>query len=448
MKKIFASCFILLSTFSLFSLNKEKVYNNIDKNTHLTELMVDEDYIKRQKALKEKKRQERESASELYDGVLDVKYHLESYWVLESRYLKVELFGKTGTFNIHRKGVNGNLHTLFAIPDLSSSTGFLFKYGGEVFRLNHSNRVQRELRRLEHGAQLVYTIDNSVRFIIDFSLLSSIKNAPEDVVQIRLFTVSMSQMDYNVDYKGIFDTMLGEVSSVHFKTASELKIRNENILTGEQLKKERAVLVSDGKASFQFVLDGECVSPVKDVIFANTSELYRQNWDVLLRKGRGFSNIRGYDDSALMVEWAGFTIPAQGLHERVFYIASAGYEESPRGLEVAAGRFFYPWDESQLAEDDKSQNENNQGLTVGDVPSLASKTKDDALDKKSMESKDKRTDVEFIVKNIRDYQLDPVYIQDLIDRIDALQSEKKVDRKKVAQLNAELDAILERLRQQ
>ena len=85
---------------------------------------------------------------------------------------------------------------------------------------------------------------------------------------------------------------------------------------------------------------------------------------------------------------------------------------------------------------------------MGDVPSLASKTKDDASDKKSMESKDKRTDVEFIVKNIRDYQLDPVYIQDLIDRIDALQSEKKVDRKKVAQLNAELDAILERLRQQ
>ena len=56
--------------------------------------------------------------------------------------------------------------------------------------------------------------------------------------------------------------------------------------------------------------------------------------------------------------------------------------------------------------------------------------------------------MDFIIPPIKDYQLDPGYIQDLIDRIDALQSSEHVDQKTISHLNAELDAILEKLRRQ
>ena len=67
---------------------------------------------------------------------------------------------------------------------------------------------------------------------------------------------------------------------------------------------------------------------------------------------------------------------------------------------------------------------------------------------KQTENPVRRTDVEFIVPPIKDYQLDPEYIQQLIDKIDALQSSKEVNKTEIMRLNAELDAILEKLRRQ
>ena len=73
---------------------------------------------------------------------------------------------------------------------------------------------------------------------------------------------------------------------------------------------------------------------------------------------------------------------------------------------------------------------------------------DSAKEVVKKENADKRTNVEFIVPPIRDYQLDPEYIQQLIDKIDSLQSSKDVNKKEIMRLNAELDAILEKLRRQ
>ena len=59
-----------------------------------------------------------------------------------------------------------------------------------------------------------------------------------------------------------------------------------------------------------------------------------------------------------------------------------------------------------------------------------------------------KPDFEFIVPPVSDAQLDPEYVQDLIDRINSLQSDPDlVDHEEVSRLNAELDAILLKLRQ-
>ena len=59
----------------------------------------------------------------------------------------------------------------------------------------------------------------------------------------------------------------------------------------------------------------------------------------------------------------------------------------------------------------------------------------------------RKTDVDFIVQNVTEKQLDFEYIQNLINRIDALEStDADIDRNELRQLNSELDAILAALR--
>ena len=60
----------------------------------------------------------------------------------------------------------------------------------------------------------------------------------------------------------------------------------------------------------------------------------------------------------------------------------------------------------------------------------------------------KKPEVDFIIPPVDDYQLNPEYIQNLINRINSLQSNPEfVDRNEIKQLNAELDAIMKKIRQ-
>ncbi|MBQ3825396.1 MAG: hypothetical protein II811_04605, partial [Spirochaetaceae bacterium] len=51
------------------------------------------------------------------------------------------------------------------------------------------------------------------------------------------------------------------------------------------------------------------------------------------------------------------------------------------------------------------------------------------------------------VREVSDWQLDPVYIQSLLDRISELQADGSVDKNEIRQLSEELDAIYSKLRQ-
>lgn len=357
----------------------------------------------------------------LHDGYLNVDYQVEPYCVLSRDFLKIECFGKSGTFNIYCAASDKKEKPLLSTADLSSSTGFLVKMDETLYNLNKDRRVLRELRKLDDSVQLVYTIEEDVRLIVDMSLASSQNNLKFDIIKISAYIINISGKNHTVGFKGIFDTACGEVSSVHFTTDSGIKIRNETCFSARDLQKERTVSSSDSDVSYQFVLDGIKVSPVESVILANIDELYRMKWDAVIRKGRGFTNNKAYDNSGIMIKWPDFELKADSKVENTFYIACANNGEVPQGL--------YYVDKVLL----DAPVENNEEKPAED-------NKNDNLDK--------RTDVEFIIPPIKDYQLDPGYIQDLIDRIDALQSSENVDQKTVTRLNAELDAILEKLRRQ
>lgn len=430
MKRMTGAVLLSLAVLSAYSIDDKKLKENIGQSRHLTELMVDEEYAKRQKALAEERRAKIEQETERTDEILGIKYHLEPYHVLSAGSLKLEFFGKTGTFNIFSISPSKKETPLLSESDLFSSSGFLVKLDGEVFDCMRSNRVKKELRRLDKGAQLLFRLDKRVRIVVDFSILQSKKDAPEDIVKIVVYSINEDRFEHYVDVRALFDTVCGETSSVHFITDLNSRIRNETRFSQENMHKERSIVSSNGYTSFQFVLDGISVSPVQSVTMGNIDELHRMDWDTGFRKGRGFSNIRGYDDSGIMIDWPDDVIAPGQKTSSVFYIAAATNEEDPRGLYFA--------DNLPPPEENPKENDGESSEALGDA-------------KKSENSAgkaEKRATVEFIVPPIKDYQLDPEYIQQLIDKIDSLQSSKNVNKNEVMRLNAELDAILEKLRRQ
>ena len=378
------------------------------------ELSADEAYARRQRALVEERRRKKEFETEKLDDALGVKYHTENYYVLAGEFLKIEFFGKSGTFGISCISKNKKEIPLLSSADLFSNTAFFLRVDGVIQPLVNSNVVKKELRRLQDGAQLVYRLENRLRLVLDFSFVASTEGEKADIIKVRAIALNEGKASHELEVRGIFDTVCGETSSVHFTTENNTRIRNETRFLKSDMQRERTVVSSNGIVSYQFVLDGLDVTPVSSVTFASISDLHRMDWDSGFRKGRGFTNIRAYDDSGLMIAWPSFPLNVNDSHEIVFYIAVADEEKSPRGL-YYIDKILYPEHEKQQ--------------TV-----------------ESQEIQQKRTGVEFIVPPIKDYQLDPDYIQRLIDKIDSLQSSKDVNRKELMRLNAELDAILEKLR--
>ena len=421
MKRIIEAALLSLAVFSAYSIDDAKLKENINQSRHLSELMVDEEYARRQKAIAEEKRAQREIETERTDEILGIKYHLETYHVLPGKALKLEFFGKPGTFNVFSLSPSRKETPLLSTADLFSSSSFLVRLDNDVFDCAKSNRVRKELRRLANGAQLVYRLDKRVRVVVDFSLLASKKDEPEDIVKVVVYSINEDRFEHFVDVRGIFDTICGETSSVHFTTDNNVRVRNETRFVSDGIHRERTIVSSNGYTSFQFVLDGLEISPIEAVTLGNIDELHRMSWDTGFRKGRGFSNIRGYDDSGIMIDWPGDVVPPGQVHKSVFYIATATNEEYPRGIAFVDGLI---------------------------APKEEEVKEDSAKEVVQKENADKRTNVEFIVPPIRDYQLDPEYIQQLIDKIDSLQSSKDVNKKEIMRLNAELDAILEKLRRQ
>ena len=444
---------VLTALFSAFGVEDEKYKENLKNSQYLSELGMNEEYIQKQRELKEEKRKQQECSNEKTDKYLGIKYWNENYYELNGKFLRIEFFGKTGTFNIYckipkhpenkRKAAYSEIDSeffrydtlseiakmpekdlkevaLFSEADNSLSTGFLVKLDDEIYRLNSTNRVSKELRRTVDGAQLVYSIDHKIRLVIDFSLMSSkgqknteedsgekevspqnVQNEKnvktqneiavpttnplenknigfgevisskttetqqkaedktessstenkesvetakktqetpiEDIVKIKMYTINIDKKRHDVAIKGIFDTIFGEGSSVHFSTDFGTKIRNETQFSALKMEKERTILLDDDDTSFQFVLNGEGIAPVQSVILANTDHLYKMNWTPIIRSGRGFTNIRGYDDSGIMIDWPSFTPLPEIPSEHTFFIAAATNDESPKGLYYVDG---------------------------------------------------------------------------------------------------------------
>lgn len=366
---------------------------------------------------KEAKQAARDKRREKVDKILGITYVPEKNYEIKRGNLKLDFRSDTGTFNVFAISENKSETALFSNFDNSKSTFFMADIDGKSYRLNQDAGVSKQLRRLENSMQLAFNIEKKMQVVVDFSLVSSTAGLNEDMVMFTIYSSNLSKKNVNYSLKAVFDTVLGEGTDYHFISTSGIKITGEKQF--DNIKNERAFISTNGKTSLQILLDGKNITRPKYVSFANKNALISGPWIPVITSGKSFNSVLSYNNSAVAINWEEQILKPEETSVCIFYIACGIDNQMPDGFSYV---------------DPVEQNEEKDMFTVESVT--------------PPEMEIKKPEVEFIVPPIDDSQLDPVYIQNLINKINSLQSDPKyVDRNQIRQLNSELDAIMEKIRQ-
>lgn len=380
-----------------------------------------------------------------YSG--DVYIPVKEYSLRQERY-SVEFDSDHGTFNVFYTDKKGNKTSLLSELENSSSTSFYLRMGKTVYCLNKNSIVEKELWKTASGARLIYNIKNKARVAVDFSFVplkdietvfksrnNSENEAMEEpvpqvydenedfedfeevlpaVIKVSVFVTNLSGKKGDFAVKAVLDTVLGEGTDSHFVTGNSLIFNSEHQF--ENMLKERSLIVSNSKVSGEFVFEGKNVSSPETVSVANISYLNSSRWNFVAENGRSFTSLSAYNNSGIAVTWPQKKLLKEETYSVKFFMGIAG-----QGRKCETVKYV-----------DFGENE-------PEVPVVKPETSD--------VQKSKKNDVDFIVKNVTEKQLDFEYIQNLINRIDALETTgDDIDRNELRQLNAELDAILAALR--
>lgn len=344
----------------------------------------------------------------LTDEYLGIVYLPEHNVTLESGRLRVVLRGNTGTFNIYAVDAQGKRTAIFSTVDDSSTTFFSVLVGKREYRLNKAASIETQVRQTDAGGQIAYTLKKQFQSVLDFSLLSSERGGEADVVRLTLYVTNLAKNRQTLAVRAVLDTVLGENQSYHFETASHERIYGEKQFSA--LSGERFFYSGNGNTTAQVLVEGKTMQSPQMITFAHRDSLSSGAFFPVVRGEKSFTNIMTYSNSAAGINWPYFSVnPGETAH-LTFYIAVGTGGVAPKGLQFVD------------ALEDNAQ-----------IVAAVS---------------DERRDVDAAVSEVSDDKLDFVYIQNLIDRINALNDDpKQVDRAEVRRLDAELDAILARIRQ-
>lgn len=397
------------------------------------------------------KKQEKNNEITKIDPYLgDVYIPVKKYSLFFENY-SIECNSDRGTFNFYSSQKKRKKTPVLSNYEDSISSSFFLKIGKTVYCLNKDSAVQKELWKTANGARLVYTISNRAHVAIDFSFEPEetvkkvfaleqndekiameqdenlLKTEEEEeasgedvlpgVIKIRAYVTNLSEKKANFALKAVLDTSVGEGADFHFLTENGLSFNSEHQF--ENMLKERALCVSDSKTSAEFVFEGKNISSPEVVTVANISYLNSPRWIMVSENGRSFNSLNAYNNSGISVVWPQKTLQKEETYSIQFF---AGISCNGRKCDTLKYVDF---------------------AGIGGTKKLEKSEAAASFDV----SGSRKTDVDFIVQNVTEKQLDFEYIQNLINRIDALEStDADIDRNELRQLNSELDAILAALR--
>ncbi len=354
--------------------------------------------------------------------------------------LCIDVREKSGTFGIYVKDMDGNLIPIISDFDEYSSTFFGLEINKAFYKLNTAGGIKSTVTTTDNKAVFEYKIDNVASVIISMTCISSESDVPADTIRFDMKVTNTGKKQQIMGLRSVFDTVLGENTGIHFSTDQKKKINTEMILS--PINNEKWISCTDGKNTAVFIIGGNRVERPDVVCLANKDVLGQLIWDPSIVAGRSFSSVISYNNSAIGFSWRLVRLMPFKSFSKRFYIVIGTNNQQPRTAsflfnDIQKSNIETPSVSSQQ-EKIISESENRQKKTI----------EQPAQQEQKINRKSKINDAEFDVNSITSEQLDPVYVQNLIDKINSLETEdESINREELLKLNTELDAILKKLRQ-
>lgn len=400
--------------------------------------------------------------------------------------MKYLMKGTVGSFQMYALGSNGSQTPLLAGYDEFTSSFMSLLVGKKEYKLTNNIGIVIGARKNELGAQLVYIVPEVARVFVKFEKVDGGKDVKSEIIKVTSVVYNKGKTTQNYALKSVLDTVLGEQFGPHYSSADELAINNERQY--RRFDKMKWLTSRNSRVGMQFLFYGADITPPEVVSISNKDFLALRDWVPSITVSRTFDSVLSYQNSAVCINWPSAVIePGESVSYSYYMAVSTDGEacdgekfvenltkklkggnleekysvkEFEDGIIAASelyakGRYTEAHEiVMKMWENPDNRNERLASLICMIEQKLGIETDKEILDYKNgklvSEKKVSVAKPEFTVdsKNISKAQLDYGYVQALLDRISELEKSDEVDRNEIYKLNAELDAILEKLRKQ
>ena len=380
---------------------------------------------------------------------------------MNERYGKVQIKVKPGIGSYTIAAINEREK---GVPVLSTSNEYIantfyLKTSKKIYNLLTDGSVKSSARKTADGLVIEYDVPSVAQVSAYFTFLSSEKSKENDMVKVTLSVKNTGARNDDFSLKAILDTVLGESGSYHFYNHEDIPVKNEVLY--RTLQNQKWFVSKNLNASMQLFFTGaDCTVPDL-VALANYSTLEKNTWEPDMLNYRVFDTVLSYNNSAVCAIWKPMKLATGDTGRVVFYLALAANGMPATGEKYIYGKNFKePPAEEKASGKKKSASAleiitpyspvpDDELISEPEVTEVAEVTENPAEEEASeIRNAEDIPPVDFYIQNMKKEQLSPEYIQDLLDRIAALEEDSpSYNRQELLRLNAELDAILTYLRQ-
>lgn len=338
----------------------------------------------------------------------------------DDRPLKAAVFSKglvhmearanTGVLKLHAIRADGSRVPVISDYDDFSGSYFLLKAGRTVYKLNVFGGFYPKVKNIDGGIQIDCPAPNVADVEQTFVAMKSSEGAADvDLIRAEIKVTNKKSRSETFALKAVFDTSLEERAGGVISTARVPSVRGDRQFFS--MEDDKWIRTSCNDAAVEFVTAGADTSPVDAATVTNSEIASLPLWTPVVSSARSFSTALTYDNSALAFNWRPVKMAQGESASFVFYIALGADGGEPQGEAFLENFGSEP-----------------------SAPKIESEPE-------AEEAKPDGPDVPFVVAE-KD-RLDLLYIQRLIDRINALEDDgSNTNREELLDLNGELDAIL------
>ena len=368
--------------------------------------------------------------------------------------IKLYLNGKLGTYNISVLDDKAVAYNVLETYDECTSSFFSLLIGTKEYKLSDKTGISVAARSTENGGQLLYSVQKLANVIVDFSCIKSDPQKPEDIVQVTVSVQNITKRLEAYGIKAVLDTVLGERFSAHFYDKEKLINYELQVKNFDDLK---SISSRNSKAAMEVLFACADASLPEVFSLANKDVFTLPGWIPSCGDGKPFDSVFSYNNSAVGLNWSPVKVNPEESFSVKFYIALSTDGRPSPGEEFVK---LYEKKQEELKEaerleqeskaDDDVQSKNgaeNNNVYKNIVSSESESVKKDPKSSVQMEKKTQNSSLpeEKSLKPVSKSQLDPVYIQKLIDKIEKLDPNSTLERSEFLLLNDELDSIIEAL---